>query len=109
MGINLKMRINMKTATNSLSEFKELLRMNDVAGDPWGVIMGAWFDCAAHLYEVGDCPREWQYRPGLAGNVIDEESAYFEYFNGLNASELLEIGNYLYRISEALKRKGLDY
>lgn len=99
----------METLINPMVEFKELLRMNDVCGDPWGTIVGAWFDCAAHLYEVGDCPPEWQYRPGWGGNVIDNESAYFEFFNGLNADQLLEIGNYLFRISEALKRKGLDY
>lgn len=100
----------MKTiAKNNLSEFKALLRMNDVAGDPWGTIVGAWFDCAAHLYEVGDCPREWRYRPGLGGNVIDKDSPYFDLFNELDAEGLTEIGNYLWRISEALKRKGLDY
>lgn len=99
----------METLTNPMAEFKELLRMNDVAGDPWGTIVGVWFDCAAHLYEVGDCPAEWQYKPGWGGNVIDTESVYFELFNALNADQLLEIGNYLFRISEALKRKGRDY
>lgn len=98
----------MKTIFN---EFKELLRMNDVAGDPWAVIVGAWFDCAAHLYEKGECPYEWGYRPGAMGNHIPnaEESAYFDFYSTLNADQLTEIGNYLWRISEALKRKGLSY
>lgn len=99
----------MKTETNVMREFKEMLRMNDVAGDPWGTIMGAWFDCAAHLYEKGDCPREWQYKPGWGGNQLDTESAYFEFFSELDADQLTEIGEYLYRITQALKIKGLDY
>lgn len=100
----------MKTIVNTpLSEFKELLHENDVAGDPWGVVMGAWFDCAAHLYEKGDCPYDWKYKPGCGGNVIEDESPYFDLFNSLDAEQLTEIGEYLNRISEALKRKGRDY
>lgn len=100
----------MKTQTaDKLTEFKDLLRMNDVAGDPWGVIVGAWFDCAAHLYEKGDCPPEWQYKPGWGGNHIDDESIFFELFSEMTAEQLEEVGRYLWRISEALKRKGLNY
>lgn len=102
----------MKTAKaleTTLREFKELLRMNDVAGDPWGVAMGAWFDCAAHLYEVGDCPREWQYRPGSLGNHIETDGPYYEFFNTLNADQLTEIGQFLWRLCEILKKAGRDY
>lgn len=97
------------TAISPIKEFKQLLRMNDLSCDPWGVTMGAWFDCAAHLYEKGDCPREWQYKPGWGGNVIDHESEYFEFFNDLNADQLTEIGQLLWRLTEILKRHGRDY
>lgn len=90
-------------------EFKELLRMNDLSGDPWAVAMGAWFDCAAHLYEVGDCPYEWKYRPGWHGNYIDEESVFFELFSRLNAEQLEEIGKLLWRYTALLKLNGRNY
>ena len=92
-----------------LSEFKSLIRMNELSFDPWAASMGAWFDCAAHLYEKGDCPREWEYRPGSMGNIIEQDSPYFELFNSLNAEQLEEIGQLLWRYSALLKRHGRDY
>lgn len=98
----------MKT-TNKLSEFKSILRMNDVSGDPWGVCMGAFFDCAAHLYEKGDCPSEWGYNVGWGGNHVDQDSPFFELFYSCSDIELIEIGNYLLRITDILRFKGRNY
>lgn len=99
----------MKTQTNTLAEFKELLKMNDVAGDPWGVCMSAFFDVAAHLYEKGNCPVDWEFKVGWGGNVIDEDSAFFEMFSELDEDQLTEIGNYLKRITDILIAKGKSY
>lgn len=95
--------------TSSIKEFKELLRMDDLSGDPWGTSVGAWFICASHLYEIGDCPAEWQYRPGSMGNHIDTDSAYYEMFSEMSAEQLEEIGQLLWRYSELLERHGRDY
>lgn len=83
--------------------------MNDLKHDPWGTAVSAWFDVAAHLYEVGDCPTEWQYRPGAMGNTIETDTAYFDFLNELDADQLTEIGNLLWRYSQLLKRHGRDY
>lgn len=78
-------------------------------GDKWGAAMGMWFDVAAFVYEENDVPKEWNYRPGCAGNVIDEESYNYEWLNSLTADERLQIGIYLYRLTNALDKAGVSY
>lgn len=92
-----------------LNELKQLLREDGFSYDPWAVCMSAWFQVAAHLYEVGDCPREWQYKPGCAGNIIDPEDSYTWFLTGKTDEQLTLMGNYLERISQALKRSGKSY
>ena len=75
----------------TIAEFKNEIRMHDLGGDPWGVAMGAWFDCAAHLYEVGDCPVEWKYQPGSLGNHVDIEGPFYDQFSESTPEELAEI------------------
>ncbi len=100
----------MRTAQkNTMQEFKSLLRMNDLKYDPWGTAVSAWFDCAAHLYEKGDCPKEWQYRPGAMGNRVEPDSSFFEMFTEMEAEQLEEIGQLLCRYTKLLKRHGHDY
>ena len=92
-----------------IKKFKALIRMNDLHGDPWGVAMGAWFDCAAHLYEVGDCPIEWKYRPGAMGNRVEKDSIFYPMFKKMSAEHLEQIGMLLWRYTNLLKRHGRDY
>lgn len=92
-----------------MKEFKQLLREDGFKYDPWAVCMSAWFQCSAHLYEVGDCPHKWQYKPGAAGNHIDPEDSLTWFFTDKTAEQLTVIGNYLDRISECLKRSGKSY
>jgi hypothetical protein len=92
-----------------LQQFIQLLRENDVKGDAWGVTMAAFFDVASHTYEAGETPAEWQFNVGWGGNHIDTESYYYEFLTERTYNELIEIGNYLHRITAALERKGLSY
>lgn len=97
------------TTVSVLAEFKQLLRENDFVGDPWGTAMGAHFEVASHLFEKGECPAAWQYRVGWGGNHVETDSPYYDFLIALDAEDLEEIGNYLARICEALKRAGRDY
>lgn len=94
---------------NVVTQFKQLLRENDLKWDPWGTAMSAWFDVASHLFEKGNCPREWQYKPGMGGNHIEEDSYYYEFLQVLDAEQLESIGKLLYRYCEILKLNGKDY
>lgn len=91
----------------NLQEFKEELRMNDFAGDPWGISMSAMFDLCAVAYEQLDVPREWEYSVGALGNHIDADNLFF----GLDMSdnEILAIGNYLNRLTEILRKTDHAY
>jgi len=93
----------------SLDQFKQELRMNDVKGDPWGVCMSAWFQCAAVLYERDYVPSEWGYSVGAAGNCVDEEDYFTEMFQECTIEQLHAIGEYLNRIVNILEKKGLNY
>lgn len=93
----------------TLKEFKNEFKI--VCSDAWGECMGAWFECAAHLYhrEI-DIPTSWEYSPGIiATDARDDESYWFEIFNDTSDEMLLVIGNFLYCLSEILRAKGLDY
>ncbi len=92
-----------------LKQFKHELRGNYNC-DKWGEVMGAWFECAAHLWVRGeDVPYHWQYRPGATNNPTDKESYYYSIFKKCSNRQLLIIGNFLERLSNFLKRGGLDY
>lgn len=93
----------------SLRDFIQELKMNDVKGDAWAVAMGAFFDCAAHLYEKGDCPRQWGFKLGWAGNHLEEDAGFYESFLNADAELLLEVGNFLNRYTALLKRHGKSY
>lgn len=93
----------------TLDQFKQELRMTDVKGDPWGVCMSAFFTCCAVLYERGDVPNEWQYRPGAAGNMIDEDDYFAEMFQECTIDQLQTIGAYLHRITGILRTTGHAY
>lgn len=92
-----------------LNELKQLLIEEGVKHDPWGAGMSVFFQVSAHLYAVSVCPPEWQYRPGMGGNYIDPEDSLTEFLTGKTADELLEMGNYLYKFSNACERAGLSY
>lgn len=93
----------------SLDQFKSELRMNDVKGDPWGVCVSAWFQCAAVLYERDYVPSEWGYSVGCAGNVIDEDDYFTEMFQECTLPQLHAIGAYLNRSVSLLEKAGKAY
>lgn len=99
----------METTTNILKEFKSELRMNDYKGDKWAVAMGAFFDVASHLYEKGNVPSEWDFSVGAAGNHIETESSFYFFLENLTYEELIQIGNFLHRLTGILDKSGVSY
>lgn len=94
---------------NLIAELKHELIMSDVAGDPWSVTMGCMFEIAAHLYEIGDCPAHWGYKVGWGGNHIEEDGSFRKFLEPLSVEQLIVCGNYVHRVTEALKKRRLDY
>lgn len=94
----------------NMKQFKHELRMN-YKSDKWAEVMGAWFECAAHLRwrNKVSIPNEWQYSQGAASDPRDKESYYFSLFRKATDKQLLVIGNFLCRLSSFLKRAELDY
>ena len=93
-----------------LKQFKHELRLN-YNSDKWGEVMSAWFECAAHLRWRNrvNIPNEWQYKQGAASDPRDKENYYFSLFRKASDRQLLIIGNFLYRLSLILDKKGLSY
>ncbi len=93
-----------------LKQFKHELRMN-YHSDKWAEVMGAWFECAAHLRwrNAVAIPNEWQYKQGCALDPRDKESYYFSLFRKCSDRQLLIIGNFLFRLSRFLERANLSY
>lgn len=78
-------------------------------GDKWGAAMGLFFDVASFVYEEGEVPFEWDYKPGIAGNVIDEESYNYEWLSSLYRLQKLEIGHFLHKLTNRLELAGISY
>ena len=78
-------------------------------GDAWGETMGAFFDLAEYLFfRRGNCPAAWQYKPGAAVDV-DEENYWLELFEQADTQELVQFGNILERHARRVRQAGLDY
>lgn len=95
-----------------LSEFKHELRMHDIKYDPWGTAMSFWFQLCDYLHFLRrtDVPDEWQYRPSPLGCDIDENDME-QYLNWeeYTTAQLIDMGNFLCRYTNFLKRAGKDY
>lgn len=74
-------------------------------GDPWGSVMGLWFDTAEILAYRGDeIPAEWEYRGSI------REPGELNELLGDHASDYLRLlGNYCYRAADTLRALELDY
>lgn len=90
----------------------ETFREEYDSGDPWGSVMGAWFNVADALNFVGErgVPDRWQYRAGAASGAEEGN----EYARMLEAGEVSEqeltvLGDWLQERSEALREQGFDY
>lgn len=94
----------------NLTQFKNELRLTDVKYDPWGVVMGAWFECAGRMNRRGiNIPPEWNYRPGAGGDGTDKDSYWYSLFARCGNKQLLAIGTYLHRLSNILEKAGKSY
>jgi hypothetical protein len=94
----------------NLQEFKSEFRLMHGNLDIWGDCMDAWFECAGHMYKRNlDIPYEWNYRPGLGSDGTDKESYWYELFESSKDSDLLEIGNLLFRLASILESQGMSY
>lgn len=94
----------------TIQEFKHELKGTDIKYDSWGETMSAWFECAGQVWKRGlPIPHEWQYSPGMGGDGTDEDNYWHEMFEAATDEQLTAIGNFLERLSNILKAKGLDY
>ena len=87
-----------------MDDIKHEFRVDFDSYDPWGDVMGWWFDIAETLHARGAyIPEEWEFRPGAG---FAGESARLE---GYSSDTLEQFGNKLNRYAGALKRAGRDY
>lgn len=97
----------------SVHQFKKDLRTNDYIGDRWAVAMGAFFDICEIGYERISYTPEWLagFKPGLAGNSIDDENFFVLHSAGIEMHEddINTIGEFLYRLTEALRKTEHHY
>lgn len=83
--------------------------MNWDQSDPYGSAMSLWFDCAEFLeFELGECaPDRWEFRASPIQTEIEPENQLIGL--DLSAADIIAIGDVCQAVSEACKRKGLDY
>lgn len=84
--------------------------------DPYGSVMGAFFDVAEILDADGRVvPESWDYRPGMGTRTVqqiaDEGSELaMMYLSGeISARELRELGDFLNEADDMVRQLGLDY
>lgn len=94
---------------DTVKEFKDHLRMSDLAYDPWGTSIAAFFDVAAEMYNRDmDIPVDWHYCPSQLGvNVEDDILA--DLFSRCETEDIRYIGDLLHRYTNMLKIAGKDY
>lgn len=99
----------MAARTETYLELRQWLAGDDLAGDPWGVVMGHWFDVAAELWWRGEVPASWGYRPGAVGDPRETDSPFADFIREVPSESLVEFGNVLDRYSRMLRAAGKDY
>ena len=91
----------------NIQALKHELRLRDYFGCRWDVAMSAMFDICAIGYEEldhytwNDVNVDWEYRVGAGGNEIKEDNMFLDM--DLTSEEIVEIGNYLNRLTEMLR------
>lgn len=94
----------------TITELKHELRLNDYTYDKWSASMNCFFELCDHLNErPEDVPNEWEFKPSILGSELDNESYYFELFNNCTDAQLINLGNFLYRLTTILRDKGHSY
>ena len=94
----------------TLADLKGEYRMFGDDGDPWGAVMGVWFQVAHHLEARGRlAPAAWSFNPGALGPHVDRDDVWFEALDGASDAALIAFGNILCRYAAKLKVAGKDY
>ena len=87
-----------------MDDIKHEFRVDFDSHDPWGSVMGWFFDVAETLYaRDAYIPEEWQFRPGRG------ESEESERLEDYSSDTLLQFGNVLNRYAAALESAGRSY
>lgn len=92
-----------------MKKLKRALKRNGYRYVRWGTAMSAFSMVSGLLYEIGEVPPEWQFKPSCLGNLIDEDDPFYEYFKDAKPEKLLEYGNYLNRLTKLLVKAGENY
>lgn len=86
-------------------------------GDEWGDCMMGWFGIAAVLHAEGSrgVPDRWRYQPGAGASEVDADAwPDADLAHGLRSGEwteadMIEAGDYLSELADALRAEGKDY
>jgi hypothetical protein len=97
------------TGFNDLREFKNELKML-LGSDNWATCLDAQFECAAHLWwKSVAVPYEWEYSPGAVSDPREPDNYFYELFDLTEPDILIEIGNFLNRYCEIMRKAGMNY
>lgn len=80
----------------------------DYRSDRWGYAMSLLFDVSGELH-WRRCPIPWQYSPGWSQDGRSEERYLRRMLARLSTPRLLELGRFLDRLCDLLRRAGRDY
>ena len=92
-------------------DLKTEWQLNYDKGDAWGSCMGWLLAVCDYLtFETDECvPDHWQFRPSPFGANEDDDTYQTLKELDVPSEDVLHFGSLLVRLSELLKRKGLDY
>ncbi len=96
---------------NKFEALKSELRMDDLTGDAWGTAMGWRFALCdwLHFRTDEDVPWEWEYRPGAANDIQEDDSWKHDAFMAEDVETLIDFGHLLARYTDKLRLAGRDY
>lgn len=95
--------------TCTIEELKNDFRMN-YKSDEWGNTLSWLFNiCDILMFERGTYPpAEWEYKPSIMGSSIDDDWGV-ELLRDADTNTLIKFGWLLHKLSNLLKRCGMDY
>ncbi len=95
----------------SFAALKAELRLDDIKYDPWGTAMSWHFALCdwLHFRTSEDVPCEWQYSPGAASDIDENDEYKHEAFVAEEVETLLDFGHLLDRYTDKLRLAGRDY
>lgn len=91
----------------SYNQMKTDIRQDEIAYDPWGVVINWQFDLCDYLFWTLEkhVPDVWEFSPGIGGCDVGNHWK----FEGVDYDDLIRFGNLLFRYASKLRLAGKDY